>query len=166
MSYRCQTCGQEHDGLPLDVGFAWPAAYLAIAEEQRASRCEATDDWCTIDGGRYFLRGCIYVRVPELDDSFAWGLWAEVSADTFRRSREIERADGRREPPHPARLSAEVKGYAGLDGHAAAVHFGDVQARPALVLLPSENLMFREQQSGITAHRVHEILQGLFPDGW
>ena len=152
--------------MPLDIAFAKPAAYLAVSESARASRCRATNDLCVIDGTRFFVRGTVPVPVRELDEYFVWGMWAEVSRRVFNRYREFYDADGSGEPPHAGRLCGDkaMKGYAGVEGHPVAIQFGPADRRPVFTLKPSEHLLSREQQAGITLHRVHEILSAIFPN--
>jgi hypothetical protein len=164
MGFRCGACGQEHDGLPMDVGFNRPADYFAVPKAQRERRCDCTSDWCVIDGRRYYIRGCLSVPVVDADDDFVWGLWARVSARSFRRYRELYDADGSGEPPFRGYLSGEHSGYKGLDGHAVAVQLGGKKDRPAFTLRRSKHLLYVEQQRGITLHRVHEILRTMFPN--
>jgi hypothetical protein len=166
MAFICQTCGKEHQGLPLDVGFDKPLDYIMVPEIERGSRCELTPDHCIIDCERFFLRGCLSVPVHDLSGHFVWGMWAEVSGDVFRRYLELHGADGSREPPVPAKMSGEPRGYRGLDGHPLLIQFGPADKRPQFILQESDHLMYREQQSGITQHRVHEILDEMFPDGY
>src|SRR6266568_2085452 len=143
MAFICQTCGKEHQGLPLDIGFGKPPDYFAIPENERGSRCELTSNHCIIDSEQFFLRGCIFIPVHEIGANFVWGVWAEVSGDVFRRYLELRDMNGGHEPPHPAKLSGEHKGYEGLDGHPVLVQFGPTDKRPKFVLQPSDHLMFR-----------------------
>ncbi|MBI2928957.1 MAG: DUF2199 domain-containing protein [Verrucomicrobia bacterium] len=163
MGFYCKSCGQEHEGLPLDIGQAKPAAYFEVPEGQRAKRCVLTSDGCVIDGKRHFIRGCACVPLRDHDGNFVWGVWAEVSAATFQRYGELYHADATNEPPHPGKLSATIAGYEGLNGHPVSIQFGTASERPRLTLIPSTNLMYREQTEGITVHRVFEILHALFP---
>ncbi len=164
MGFRCEQCGREHDGLPMDVGFEQPADYFSVPARQRKRRCEATPDWCVIDGRRFYVRGCLYVPVPEAGDEFAWGLWARVARRSFRRYVDFFGADGSREPPFRGRVSCEPHGYEGLDGHKLLVWLGPEGDRPTFTLEPSKHLLYREHKDGITLHRVQEILATMFPD--
>lgn len=168
MSFLCSTCGKEHKGLPLDIAFAKPAAYLGVPKESRAARCRSTNDLCVIDGIRYFIRGTVPVPVRELGESFVWGMWAEITRRVFKRYRELYEADGSSEPPHSGRLCGDkdMAGYEGVDGHPVAIQFGPSDQRPVFTLKPSEHLLYREQQAGITIHRVHEILSAIFPNNF
>lgn len=165
MAFKCQRCGQEHEGLPMDIGFARPGDYLAVPRGQRERRCKFTDDIGIIDGRRYYIRGVLLVPVHDTGGHFAWGLWVRVSQKDFERYRALWNVDGSNEPPFTGRLSVEDKpGYEGLDGHEVLVQFRSASERPAFRLTASEHRLSREQREGITLHQVEAILRELFPD--
>lgn len=164
MAFKCRTCGQEHEGLPMDIGFARPGDYLAVPRGQRERRCKFTDDGGIIDGRRYYIRGVALVPVRDTDDQFAWGLWVRVSRKDFERYRTLWNADGSNEPPFSAQLSVEDNpGYEGLDGHEVEVRLRSASERPSFQLVESEHRLSREQREGITLHRVEEMLRELLP---
>jgi hypothetical protein len=163
MAFRCATCGQEHDGLPMDIGFGKPADYFAVPEAERARRCTVTADWCVIDQRRFYIRGCVYVPVSDADVPFAWGVWARVAKRPFERYRALAALDGSQEPLFRGSLCGEHRGYEGLDGHPVMVQMGAAGKRPAFILARSRHLLYREQRDGINLHRVHAILAAMFP---
>jgi hypothetical protein len=164
VSFRCGTCGQEHVGMPMDVGFGKPADYFALSAEDREHRCVLTSDWCSIDDGSFYIRGCLEVPVTDADGPFVWGIWARVAQSDFQRYLDLYSSDGSHEPPFVGHLCGEHRGYEGLDGHAVMVQLRTANQRPAFFVERSEHLLYREQQQGISLHRVHEILVSLFPD--
>jgi hypothetical protein len=165
MAFKCQTCGQEHEGLPMDIGFARPGDYLSVPPAQRDRRCRFTNDGGVIDGRRYYIRGCAYVPVRDTGDEFAWGLWARVSQADYERYLALFNADGSAEPPFPGRLSVEDRaGYAGLDGHEVRIQLRSATERPSFLLAASDHRLSREQHAGITLHDVEAILHEQFPE--
>jgi hypothetical protein len=164
MAFKCQTCGEEHQGLPMDIGFARPGDFLAVPHAQRERRCRFTDDVGVIDGQRYYIRGVLLVPVRDTGDNFAWGIWVRVSQQDFERYQALWNVDGSGEPPFTGHLSVEDKpGYEGLDGHEASVQLRTASERPAFQLAASEHRMAREQREGITLHQVEAMLRELFP---
>jgi hypothetical protein len=164
VSYQCETCGREHVGLPMDVASAKPGDYFTIPAGERDRRCFLTSDVCVIDKSRFYLRGVLYVRVVDAEQPFGWGLWAEVSEQSFKRYRALYSADGTEEPPFRGQLSVEDRpGYEKLDGHTVMIQMRTAAERPTFAMAPSEHLLYREQHNGISLHRVHEILKRLFP---
>jgi hypothetical protein len=149
----------------MDIGFAKPAAFFAVPAPERAQRCALTADWCVIDDRRFYLRGCLYVPVPDAKDFFGWGLWARVAKRSFQRYVALYSADGSEERPFRGRLSVEDRaGYEGLDGQAVMVQLRTATERPSFTLARCRHLLYQEQRQGITLHRVQEILTTLFPE--
>ena len=66
-------------------------------------------------------------------------------------------------PPMPGALSAEFTQYKPLHGHPVDLHLGVVGSRPRIVLRPSANLLYREQEEGITAARRYQLFRELMP---
>src|SRR5688500_8233477 len=83
VAYVCQYCGETHEDLPLDIAFDKPGAYLALPARERKSACKLSADWCIINRERFFIRGCLFVPVPDIADHFVWGVWAEVPGHVF-----------------------------------------------------------------------------------
>ena len=165
VAYVCQYCGETHEDLPLDIAFDKPGAYLALPARQRKSACRISADWCIINRERFFIRGCVFIPVPEISDHFVWGVWAEVPAHVFERYLALYEQDGTQERPYRGMLSVEREPrYAGMDGLLVNVQFSTAEERPSFTLLPSNHWLHRDQQNGINLHRVQEILRRLFPE--
>jgi hypothetical protein len=56
----------------------------AIPEDEREARCSLETDWCVIDAERFFIRGCLDIRVHGEIDPFSWGVWVCVSPQDFK----------------------------------------------------------------------------------
>ena len=166
MNYICQTCGKEYKGTPRDIGFQRPAEYFSVPPTERDSRCKLTKDWCVIDDSRFFIRGILFIRILDVADQFGWGAWAEVAQRDFEIYYTNYDKDGSSIPAFVGTLSGEPPGYAGLDGHQVRIQLGTSKDRPEFTLVPSEHLLYREQQNGITLHRVAEILHSVFPNDY
>jgi hypothetical protein len=164
MSFECQSCGQQHEGLPMDIGIARPADFLAVPHAQRERRCKFTGDGGILDGRHFYIRGCVFVPVHDAPTPFAWGLWARVAETDYLRFGALYYSDGSGQPPFKGWLSVEDKpGYEGLDGHEAEVQLRSASERPAFRLVESEHRLSREQRDGIALHHVEEMLRELFP---
>ena len=164
MAHICQCCGQAHDGLPLDVGFAKPGAYLALKTRRQKAACEMSADVCVIAKKRFFIRGCLPIPLRDTGSVFVWGVWAEVAEHVFERYQQRRDADRQRELPSPGALSVESEpALRGMDRLPILIHFGNADQRPTFKLEPSNHWLCRDQQCGITLHRLHEVLHALFP---
>ena len=164
MPYVCQCCGQAHDGLPLDVAFAKPGAYFALKTRQQKAKCELTEDVCVLAQKRFFIRGCLPMPLLETGSVFVWGLWAEVTPHVFERYQQLSETDGTQQLPSRGALSVEREPLLrGMDQLPVMIRFGAANQRPTFLLQPSNHWLCRDQQNGITLHRLQEILHALFP---
>ncbi|WP_166442726.1 DUF2199 domain-containing protein [Phragmitibacter flavus] len=159
--FSCKECGRVHAFGSMDMAFHRPSAYFDVPEEERASRCKESDDLCRIDGERHFIRGMALISIVDLDDTFAWGMWAEVSKEDFNGYLRAYSVDGSLLPRFPGRLSVEDFGYRGLEGHEVAIQLGKSSERPEFYLTPSDHAFYRDQIQGITYHRSREILHAM-----
>lgn len=164
MDYVCKSCGETHEGLPRDIDFGKPGAYLALSSQQQKSRCKMTQDVCTIGKKRFFIHGRLPVPVRDAGGMFVWGLWAEVSAHVFVHYQQVV-ANAEVEPlPSFGSLSVEhVPPFRGMDRLPVMMRFAAHEKRPLFTLEPSNHWLCRHQQNGITLHQLKEILHGLFP---
>ena len=60
MSWKCHTCGTEHDDLPLCFGSHAPC-YGMVPEAEFESRVFLSSDQCIVDDEHFFIRGDIEV---------------------------------------------------------------------------------------------------------
>jgi hypothetical protein len=158
--FHCATCGQDHEGLSTDWGFALPDEVWAIPEEERDAQARYDDDLCQW-GDRFFIRCILPVPLKGTDDYFGWGAWAEVAAEVFERYLDLYDADGREEPPHPAKLANKLPPYAGTTlGTRMLIQLQTPDERPTLSLSEGDkSRLAQEQRDGIDAARHHEILE-------
>ncbi len=84
MRYRCPSCSKIHDGFPA-LGYNQPDAIFELTKKEREERAVVSSDLCILDDTRYFLRAVLRLDVAGYDDTFEYGPWIEVSAETFAR---------------------------------------------------------------------------------
>lgn len=145
--------------LSLDWGFDLPDEVWALPEEERDAQVRFNDDLCEW-GDRYFIRCILPTPLKDQDDYFGWGAWAEVDAEVFGRYLDLYDADGREEPPHPAKLANKLPPYAGTTlGSRMLIQFQDPDERPTLLLLEGDkSRLAQDQRDGIDTARHREIL--------
>ena len=162
-TYRCSTCGAEHEGPPLSYFAAAPAPWYAIPAEERERRASLHDEWCVIDGEHHFVKGNI--RIPVLDgpdglEHFDWTVWVSLSATNFSRTKELWHTPGREaEPPYFGWLSTLLPAYPSAGSLKTMVHTQPVGVRPLIELEPTDHPLAIEQRQGITMARVQEIAE-------
>ena len=155
--FRCETCGDIHEGMPT-FGAAAPLSYYAIPEAERPGRCALGSDDCVIDGRWFFVRGCIEIPVHGEPDPFIWGVWTSLSKNGFE-----EWAGAFDSPrrshlgPYVGWLDACLKPYPDTTNLKARVHLRDAGVRPYVELEPTAHPLAVEQRQGISAERVAEM---------
>jgi hypothetical protein len=173
----CGCCGKGFDDFPLDVGYARPGAYVALAPNERGG-CSFSDDVghiCRPDAPkRCFVRCLLVVPITGSERHFGWGFWAEVRAVDFKPYviRVARSQRGLLIGTYPTTSFAgtinvePVSGYDGLSGAPVLVEDWDAKQRPRLHLregfTPGAELLAREQRDGIPIERAHAIVKTLF----
>lgn len=164
MTFFCKSCGKEHDSLP-EPAYQRPDDVWALSPEERAKRVSGGNDLCSLRGDasggkeRFFLRGVVPIQVPELDDTWAIGIWVEVSESDFHRYRELFSVNAASEPRFPGVIANAAKGFADVLGAWVSVQLGSETQRPTFWFPPkSECSLGRLQQAGITLEEIHALL--------
>ena len=153
---RCRCCGKELGEFTTDIGYQLPDVVWSIPEPRREKLARYTSDLCQY-GERFFLRGLALVPIIGTDEHFGWGLWVEVSRTDFDKYVAGYDRDGTGEPPIPAKLANTPPGYQDTASVSAQVFFGPASDRPRIILEPGPHQLAREQATGITIERVHEL---------
>ena len=160
--FICQTCGQFHEGLPMDFGSEAPAAYYSIPPEERAARCELTADLCVIDETEFFVRGCLEIPVVGGEGPFTWGVWTSLSKQSFQRMAELwESPERDGEPPFFGWLCTSLPLYPVTLLLKTHVHTRPLGQRPFVELEANDHPLAIEQRQGITMDRVRQIAEAL-----
>lgn len=141
----------------MDMAFVLPDPIYALPEDQRALRAQTHSDLCSLDGRRYFIRGVVYVPVPDLGTEFGWGVWAEVSREVFLRYQEIYDEDASGEPPVAGVLANMPPGYSQIE-QPLEIHFGPSDQRPTFKPSPTESEFYREHVGGMPVRKWHRII--------
>jgi hypothetical protein len=161
MTYRCATCGDEHDGLP-DLGWNHPAPYLDVPEDERDERTNFTPDWCTVrdeEGEHYFVRGVILIPVHGQEEPFGIGAWVSQSQTNFERYAANEKME-----PTFGWLANRLDMYDETTFLLEArLHFRDDNERPTIELEPTDHPLAIEQRRGISLDRAWEMVHRCMP---
>jgi hypothetical protein len=148
VTYRCTTCGGEHDGLP-DLGIDHPDPYLDVPESERAERTTFTPDRCTLrdeDGEHYFIRGVIYIPVHGEHEPFGIGAWVSQSKANFDRYAASEDMG-----PTFGWLVNRIAHYEETTYLLKTrAHFRGRELRPSIELEPTDHPLAVAQRNGIS----------------
>jgi hypothetical protein len=155
---KCHRCEELHDIDDMDIGFMRPDEFLRVPKEEREQRCKSTDDVCTIDDSDFYLRGIL--PVPVMDgQEFAWGVWARVSEEDFKRYLELwdDELQGR-EPPFAGEIANSIPGYDETIGVSVSIQLIGASSRPTFTVNDKQHRLFGDQQKGVSYDRVLEFL--------
>lgn len=156
MTYRCDVCDAQHEGLP-DIGMHAPDPYLDVPEAERAERTTFTPDRCTVrdeDGEHYFIRGVIFIPIHGQEDPFGVGVWVSQSRANYDRY-----TSGEKMKPTFGWLVNRIPYYEeNTFLLKTSVHFGSGKHRPTIELEPTDHPLAVEQRTGITLERAWDIV--------
>ncbi len=160
--FRCASCGQYHDSLPLAYGPPAPELYYRLPEAERASRCELSLDACVIDEKHCFIVGNLEIPIVDSPEIFRWDVWVSLSFENFTRMCTLWETEGREsEPPYFGWLSTQLPTYPETLSLKTYVHTRKVGQRPSIQLEATDHPLAVEQRTGITMDRVREIAEAV-----
>lgn len=149
LRYRCSMCSELHHGLPEPV-YASPDGYRALAEGDARRRALLTDDFCVIDGNRYFVRCMLYAPILGHDERFGWSVWAELAWPDFKVCWELFREDDCAiMPAMRGRLANDIRGYPETCGLAATIRLQNDGDRPVMRLSSRRHALAVHQRKGM-----------------
>jgi hypothetical protein len=158
MGFTCSVCGGYHEERLLDIRITLPAPIFELAEEERELRAQVSDDMCSLDDSRFFLRGLLEIPIPELGSRFAYGAWVELQHADWLRAVELwDDPAGIDEPPFSGYLTDELVPYEDTRGLPALLQLEEVDRVPSIQVLDRTHPLGREQRDGISAERSDEL---------
>ena len=144
--------------MPLAFHAPAPALWSTVPANQVDVSAFLGSDDCVI-GDHYFVRGLIRIPITDRSDWFEWGVWVSLSRENFERTVSLWTQPGREgEPPYFGWLSTELAPlYPSTLNLKTMVHTQPVGLRPHIEVETTDHPLAREQRTGITIERVHEI---------
>jgi hypothetical protein len=70
MTYKCATCGEEHNEVPLSFAADFPDMYANMKREERDVQTVIGSDQCIVGRQWFFIRGCLEIPILESSDIF------------------------------------------------------------------------------------------------
>ena len=156
MSFKCTVCGQIHEGPP-DLGFQWPDYYFGVPEAEREKRIKGDTDVCVIDSEDYFIRGVLFIPVPDFDRDYGLGVWVSQKKENFETY--IDNYDTSEIGPFFGWLSNCIPFFE-LDtlNLQTMVHFQGNGQLPLIKLEPCDHPLYEACSNGFTLHEVSELV--------
>ena len=162
--FKCNTCGQIHQGMP-SFGAHAPHSYYQVVDDERVSRCDLGSDNCVIDDQFFFVRGCIEIPVIGQSEPFTWGVWLSLSETSFNEWLRVFAVDKRAHiGPFFGWLDTLLRPYSDTLGLKTRVHLRDDANRPRIELEPTEHALAVEQREGISVERVAQMYAQMMHD--
>ncbi len=156
--FRCSSCGEWHNELPLDYGADLPDLVYEIPMDERQTRVVSNADFCVMDGRYYFVRSVVQIPIHGQEQKFGWGVWVSLSEKNFNRMTSLVNTPGRElEPPYFGWLSTALPYSESTLNLKTQVHTQPVGIRPVIEIEPTSHPLALEQRQGITMQRVEEI---------
>lgn len=157
--FRCGSCGEWHDELATDIGCGLPDAVFELSYLERYRRARYNQDFCTLDGKRWFIRCVLPVPFTYRDDYFGWGVWVEVTQAQHDAYLMFFEENGGAPPVIEGRVANQLKGYRATQGLAVRLDL-EPDRRPLAYLLPtSRHALALEQRKGMDAERHHALVR-------
>jgi hypothetical protein len=163
--FRCSSCGQWHDELPLSFGADAPYWYEVVAPEERSWRTELSSDQCIVDGKNFFIRGCLEVPLIDGPGPIVWGVWVSLSETNFDRMSDLWEQSGREaEPPYFGWFSTLMPFYPDTLNLKTKVYTRPLGNRPLIELQPSDHPLSIDQHNGISLEKWQRIIESILHD--
>lgn len=159
--FRCQVCGEWHEGLP-DIGFDAPLHYHQLSEDERSTIATKSSDLCSINNEDFFVRGVIEVPIQGRADHFGIGAWVSLKEENFRRYVELYDAeDPSGDGPYFGWLCNRIAGYPDTVSLKTLLYLRPVPARPSIALEPSDHPLALQQRDGISLVEIQALVEGI-----
>jgi hypothetical protein len=157
---KCAFCGIEHQ--VIDPTFRRPEAFVRLDAATRDAYGKADDDLCRIalpaTPSRHFIRGTLPVVVTDRPEELWWGIWAEVSEETFERVLDLWLdPDQAGEAPFDGECANVIPTYPDTLGLRLTVRLTGPSSRPQFRFASGVSHPFvQECESGIDSHKADQ----------
>lgn len=158
-SYKCATCGETHEGLPMSFAADFPDMYAHMNRHERDTRAVIGSDQCIIDQQWFFIRGCLEIPIAGSSELFLWGLWASVREEVFDQIADCWELAGREHSrgPFKGRLANSLAEYPETLNLKSKILVQPVGTRPLFVIEERHHQLAIEQASGVPRSRALEL---------
>jgi hypothetical protein len=171
LRWQCSTCDEWHLGPCLDFGMPephyWDKSWSCgtrwsdpiLGEAKQPSPTFLDEDYCSIDGKSFFVRGLIHLPILGAAESFRWGVWGSLSRENFERLLRLEESPEQVDlPPMFSWLSSRISEYADTLSLKMYAHIQEPGVRPHFRLERCDHPLSVEYHHGISPERVREIM--------
>lgn len=154
---KCECCGADIGDFAFDQSYKMPDEIWGLSEKEREHRAIIDNDLCRLDD-RYFIRGVAYVPVIDSDQSYGWGIWAEIDIEDFTFYNANYHNDNSKAERFIGKIANDLPSYKKTTmGVSVEVQLGNETQRPTFYCRDYAHLLAQEQRKGIPLSRVHEF---------
>lgn len=154
--YRCNSCGEEHEGAP-SFSFNAPFYYQALTDDfQKSPKVSLDSDFCIIEEDR-FIRVCLEIPIKGFDDPFMWGVWISLSQTNFEKYKENFKSN--EEAMYFGWFSNKLPYYSDTLSLKTEVHVRQNGVRPYITLEHTDHPLCLDYHHGISWEKAAEIAQ-------
>jgi hypothetical protein len=177
LRWKCGSCDEWHTGPCLDFGHDSPIYWLQEHDNtSRESNLRPSwnqgrpatflnEDYCSIEGRHFFVRGSIHLPIIGSTETFRWGVWGSLSSDNFERLMRMEDDPRRIELPAMfSWLSNRIPEYPDTVNLKMHAHVQQLNWRPHFELELTAHPLSQEYHHGISAERVKAIMLRRLPN--
>jgi hypothetical protein len=161
MTWKCRTCGLEHDDVPNCFGIEAPWRAL-VPKHEFSKRVELTADQCVVDRQTFFVRGHIEIPIHNHPEPLSFSVWSSLSKQSFVHMCERwDAPDRASDPPYFGWLCSQIVVYPSTIHLKLSVQSRPPGLTPLFTLEPTEHPLAIDQDQGISIKRWHELAHQL-----
>ena len=155
----CQSCGQPHPLEEVEGSFLLPDTVSTLGRFARLLRSKSERNFCVLDKSQYFVRCLLPIPVHDEDDSYCWGIWAELSSESFKRIKRTWNAPTKeQEPPFVGVLANNIPLYtASTAGLPVEIKHSAPGTAPMARITDFSHPLGNEQRKGVSLGRAMEF---------
>ena len=161
MTWKCHTCGVEHDYLPLSFGADAPWRDF-VHEGEFDERVTLTPDTCVVDEEIFFVRGHIEIPICDHPEPLSFSVWSSLSEASFAHMLDRWDSPGRAsDPPYFGWLSSQIPVYPDTINLKLSVRSRPPGKTPLFTVELTQHPLALDQHGGITIEQWHDIAHQL-----
>ena len=128
-------------------------------ETKKPSPTFLDEDYCSINGEYFFVRGLIHLPILGVAESLCWGVWGSLSRENFEKLLKLDDTPESTDlPPMFSWLSSRISEYPDTLNLKMYAHIQEPGKRPHFRLERCDHPLSIEYHHGISPERVREIM--------
>lgn len=147
--FRCQSCGEIHEGFAA-LTFPAPLPWAWATEAEQASDWKIDSDFCRKLDSEHYIRAVLVLPIIDSDLTLEFGIWSTLAPDNFYRY--IETFDSEEQAslgPMFGWFANALPGYPDTMALKCKVHTQNNRKRPLIEFEPTEHPLAVHQRRGI-----------------